>query len=184
MGSAGSGVQAPAPAARFSQAAFCHEVFRMGCIPLGRKVCSMGTGSVLLVGALLCTATTRSAQPAADDPAALLRQGIAHRSLGLQVLAQAGTKPAEAAQLRAKAKQHFAEAAKQFAGASAAFASRGKQHPKPGEALPAELESAACARCGQAEMELRTDTASSAHETMELLGKEPLWARSRSRDLA
>ncbi|TMQ30713.1 MAG: tetratricopeptide repeat protein, partial [Planctomycetota bacterium] len=185
MGSAGTGVQAQAPAARFSQAAFCHEVFRMGCIPLGRKVCSMGTGSVLLVGgALLCTATTRSAQPAADDPAALLRQGIAHRSLGLQVLAQAGTKPAEAAQLRAKAKQHFAEAAKQFAGASAAFASRSKQHPKPGDAPPAELESAACASCGQAEMELRTEKASSARETMEPLVKEPLWARSRYRDLA
>src|SRR5207245_2175176 len=86
----------------FSGSILQHEVTGMAGIRIGRKICSLGACLVLLAGVLLWTATTPSAQPAADDPSALLRQGMAHRSLGLQELAQADAKPAEAAQLRAK----------------------------------------------------------------------------------
>src|SRR5439155_21967252 len=107
----------------------------------------------LFSAALFCEAPPLLAQKAPDPPVARFQQGLAERALGLQMLGLA--KPAEVTQIRSKANQHFDSAASHFSAASMAFRARLKKLPGVGEALPSDLEWAACAPCGRAEMELR-----------------------------
>jgi tetratricopeptide (TPR) repeat protein len=133
---------------------------------------------------LLWGADELSAKKALEQPAALLQQGFAQRALGLQRWTQADAKPTEAAALRSRASQHFEKAATQFAAASATYAEHHKGHePRADEPLSPEFEGAACARCGQAEMELRLGKTVAARATLAPVLNEPLWKRSRYRGL-
>jgi tetratricopeptide (TPR) repeat protein len=113
----------------------------------------------------------------------LYHLGVALRGLGVGELAQAAAKPQEAGPRQAAARQRFEEAARQLQAAAAAFGLKGGAVPPDAKELPLDLEWAARARCDQAEMELRTDRVKEARQTAELFVSDPVWARSRYRDL-
>jgi TolA-binding protein len=119
----------------------------------------------------------------AEHAGVLYHLGLAWRGLGMQELAVATARPQEEQQRRAAARQRFEEAARQFAAASAAFLARAGQAPGGKAELPLASEWAARARCDLAEMQLRTDKAKEAQSTALPFLKDPLWTRSRFRDL-
>jgi len=118
----------------------------------------------------------------ADRGLALYHLGLAWRGLGMQELMIADAKPGEAAQRQANAKQNFTQAAAQFAEATTALAERTKP-PTDVQELPADFEWVARARCDLAEMQLRTGNPKLAQETASIFVKDPVWGRSRYRDL-
>lgn len=105
-------------------------------------------------------------------PSVLLYQALCQRGLG-----RAEADPAAA-------RKQFEEGARAFAAAAQAFTDRVKDLPKDGADLPEDLEGAACARCGQAEMQLRLGQLDAARATLAPLLKERPWTHSRSHGLA
>jgi tetratricopeptide (TPR) repeat protein len=118
-----------------------------------------------------------------EHASVLYHLGLAQRGLGVIELAQAAARPQEAPQRQATARQRFEEAARQFAAAATAFGLKGGAVAPDAKELPVDLEWAARARCDQAEMELRTDRVKEARKTAHLFVSDPVWARSRYRDL-
>lgn len=108
-----------------------------------------------------------------DHPFALYYLGLARRGQGVRELASANAKPQAAGQHRAAAQQRFDEAGKHFAAAAAAFAAQ----------LPGEVDWAACARCDQAEMQVRTGKAKEAQATAAPFLQDAALAKSRYRPL-
>jgi TolA-binding protein len=113
----------------------------------------------------------------------LYHLGLALRGQGAAEVAAATARPQEAGQRLGAARQRFEEAGRQFAAAAAAFTARVKGKAPQGKELPLDLEWAARARCDQAEMELRSDRAKEARATTAAFLKDPLWTKSRYRDL-
>ena len=128
--------------------------------------------------------STLFGQKAPEPPSQDFHAGQAERTKGLESLVLANAKPAEAARLRAVAVEHFARAKEQFAAAVAEYSGQVKAGTGKTGWLPPEFEWAACARCAQAEMELRLQKAAAARQTVEPFLKDPLGKRSRYRDLA
>jgi TolA-binding protein len=113
----------------------------------------------------------------ADHPFVLYYLGLARRGQGVRELAQADTRPQEAAARRAAAQQRFDEAAKQFAEALAAFTARVPAAPAK-EPQP-DAEWAARSRCDLAEMQLRTLKPREAQATTAGFLKDPVLRGSR-----
>jgi TolA-binding protein len=110
--------------------------------------------------------------------------GLAQRGLGARELAQADSKPQEAAQRRAAANARFDEAGKQFAAALAVFTARIKDAvPPDAKELSTDWEWAARARCDLAEMQLRTTKTKEAQATAAPFVKDDVLKRSRYRTL-
>jgi cellulose synthase operon protein C len=120
----------------------------------------------------------------AEQPLALYHLGVALRAQGMQELMIADAKPGEAPQRRNNAKQRFEQAAQQFTQALQTLTQRAaSKKDRAGEGLSPEQEWVARARCDLAEMLLRVEKAKEARAVAEPLLAEPLWSRSKYRDL-
>jgi TolA-binding protein len=115
-------------------------------------------------------------------PLILYHLGMAMRGQGVNDLATAEAKPAEAAKLRASAQQRFEEARQQFAATQAAFEARVKNVKPDVKELPADLESAILSRCNQAEMLLRLLKTKEAQALTLPFLKDPILEKSQYRD--
>ncbi len=138
-----------------------------------------GLGVCLLEGQRDYAGAVEQLQAAAakdlPEKAAVLRHlGIAQRGLGMRELAQAAAQPKEAAKHQEAAKQRFDEAARQFSAAAEAF----RRGDKP------DAETAARARCDQAEMLLHIDRARDARDLVTPLLKDAALEKSPVRRLA
>jgi TolA-binding protein len=116
-------------------------------------------------------------------PSVLYHLGVALRALGLEELRQAVAQPPQAAMRHNNAKLRFEEAGKAFAAAALAYASKVGKVPEDVKELPLDLEWSARARCDQAEMDLRTGKAKEARTLADIFLTDPVWAKSRYRDL-
>jgi TolA-binding protein len=114
----------------------------------------------------------------AERPPVLLYLGLAARGLGLADLLSTD------AQRRQSADKHLTEAVKHFAAAADRFAALVKAPVSDGAPLPADLESAADARCFQIEVLLRTGKTTAARDLAGALVKDQTLGRSRARGRA
>jgi tetratricopeptide (TPR) repeat protein len=145
----------------------------------GRGDCRPALAAAFLTFFLLLCASRADTSP---DPVALHGQGVAERDRGFRELDQAGAGGKD--EHRAVAARHFEQAACHFAAAAAAFAARAGKLDPGTKALPADLEWSSCARCAQAEMELRAGKFAAARAAVAPFLADPLLTRSRYRDLA
>ncbi len=113
----------------------------------------------------------------ADRAYAQYYLGSAYRGMGNQEIAKAT--PADAPQRRATANQRFDEAGRQFGAAAVSFAARVKAGGGGDD-----LEWSARARCGQAEMLLRTEKYKEAHDIAAAIVADASLAKSKYRPLA
>jgi cellulose synthase operon protein C len=120
----------------------------------------------------------------ADYPAVLYYLGVAHRGLGVRELLRADAEPRKAEQHRTAAVRSFEEAGKQFAAAAEAFAARAGKVGPDAKDLPPAFEWAACCRCCQAEMLLRSGKTEPARSAVAPFLDDPLLVRSHYRAAA
>src|SRR5262249_31553596 len=109
--------------------------------------------------------------------------GLTQRGLAIGELAKEAGSPQPVSPNQARAKQLFTDAGKQFAAARQAFVAGVKEPPPDAKELPQELESAARARCDEAEMQLRTLQPKAARDLTAPFLKDPLLSKSRARNL-
>ena len=108
--------------------------------------------------------------------------GVAYHGLGLQELAQADSKPAEAAKHRANAQARFGESLPYFANAVTAFMAR-LEMPIDGKNLSHDAEWVARARCDLAEAQLRVGKLKESQASSAPFVSDPLWSKSRYANL-
>ena len=120
-----------------------------------------------------------------ERPQALYHVGAAQRLTGIQTLAQIDARPNEADALKTAAAASFTEATKAYQAAADLLTARMK---KPAGDAAAELSVDAewliRARCDQADMLLRTAKTKEAADLAWPLISDPVWTKSRSRQLA
>ena len=118
----------------------------------------------------------------ADRALAAYYAGVALRGLGLQDLAAADSKPAEAAKLRASAQVRFNDAIPLFTSAITALLGK-VEEATDGMKLSLEAEWVARARCDLAEMQLRVGKWKECQTSAAPFVADPLWSKSQYRNL-
>lgn len=108
--------------------------------------------------------------------------GVAHRGLGLNDLALADAKPAEAAKYGDSALGHFGNALPLFSSAVTALLAR-LDNPADGDKLTVDAEWIARARCDLAEMQIRVGKFKEAQASAAPFVADPLWTKSRYKNL-
>jgi cellulose synthase operon protein C len=118
----------------------------------------------------------------ADRTLATYFAGVANRGIGLNDLALADARPAEAAKYRASAQARFNDALPQFSSAVTAFIANVKATTDK-DKLTIEAEWVARARCDLAEMQIRVGKWKEAQASAAPFVADPVWSKSQYRNL-